>query len=171
MSSICRSVENTKAKLWLGWNLKSVQPAFICCAEWLWANAEESGWGKKGSEELLCVSQALKSFMKQISILIRSYFFFTALELLMYSWASPHRHGYECLSSHACRRKDGGRCRVSLAGVAQSGVEPQWCGLLVCPQVLARNRGGLKYGESSQPAYREQEIKLSFSWISLPVFT
>lgn len=52
-------------------------------------------------------------------------FFFTALELLMYSWASPHRHGYECLSSHACRRKYGGRCRVSLAGVAQSGVEPQ----------------------------------------------
>lgn len=43
--------------------------------------------------------------------------------------------------------------------------------LLVCPQILARNTGGLKYGESGHPVYRQQEVKLPFHAVSLPVFT
>lgn len=80
--------------------------------------------GKRGSEELLCVPRAFKK-LQEVDFSSDQVIFFTALELLMYSWGSPHTHTVINVLSLVCRRKDGGRWRLSLARLARSGAEPR----------------------------------------------
>ena len=133
------------------------------------SNVKSQDEGKTESEELLCVSQAFKK-LPEVDFNSDQVMFFTVLELVMCSGAL-HTHMDMNVLPLCAGEKMGADAGLVWQGLLRQVQSHTDVVVLVCPQVLDRNRGGLKYGESGHHVYRQQEVKLPFHSICLPVFT